>query len=68
MSKTFVVAKPVNVIADPKFMIGADVDWNDFVFVLHWQVFRGLGRSGWRHVLGEEEVILARSTRRKPCV
>jgi hypothetical protein len=50
--KDIIVAKPVNVIADPKFMIGADVDLNDVVFVEHWQVFRGLGRSGWRHILG----------------
>ena len=34
VSVTFVAAKPVLVIADPKFMIDADVDWSDIVFVL----------------------------------
>ena len=33
VSETFVAAKPVLVIADPKFMIDADVDWSDVVFV-----------------------------------
>ena len=63
----FMLAMPVTVIADPKLMIGSNVDRTNLAFWSKGRFFRALAGNGGVTFL-DKKVILARSTRRKPFV
>ena len=46
VSKTFIAAEPVLVIADPRFIIDADVDWSDIVLFNSDRFFGALAGQG----------------------